>query len=160
MRFNSVPSECKGTVSFTTTPLCSKKLSWFWSNFIVRCLNASLWSTIVFEKEVISHSINTKPFFMHLKAHKVMQQGCFFFHYSLATSMTNWAQPFLCKFWDTPSEDTGLWQLTNYFSTRTVKLPWRAADHQIEPMTDRKTNHSINWWSKGWWCWQVWSYDI
>ena len=50
---------------------------------------------IVFEKEVISHSNNTrlsKPFNTRLKAHKVVQQGCFFFNYSLLTSMTNAAQ--------------------------------------------------------------------
>ena len=55
--------------------------------------NGSLWSNTVFEKEVISHSNNKrlqlKPFIMHLKAHKVMQQGCVFFHYSLATLMRN-----------------------------------------------------------------------
>ena len=31
---------------------------------------------------------------LHLKAHKVIQQGCFFFHYSLANSMTSWAKMF------------------------------------------------------------------
>ena len=35
-----------------------------------------------------------KPFIRHLKPHKVLQQGCFFCHYSLATSTTNWAKTF------------------------------------------------------------------
>ena len=54
----------------------------------------------------------------HLKAHNIVWQGCFFFHYYLAISMTNWAQMFTqfffffsCTCWDTPSEKTGLWQL-------------------------------------------------
>ena len=52
---------------------------------------------------------------MHLKAHKEMQQGCFLLHFSLATSMTNWTHIFTDLLfyawcWETPSENTGLWQ--------------------------------------------------
>ena len=43
-----------------------------------------------------------------LKANKVVRQWCFFFHHSLANSMTNWAQIFtglvFYACWDTPSE--------------------------------------------------------
>ena len=43
--------------------------------------NGSIWSNIVFDKEVISHSHNKtlqlKPFIMHLKAHKVCNKGVF-----------------------------------------------------------------------------------
>ena len=51
----------------------------------------------------------------HLIAHNFVWQGCIFFHYYLATSTTNWAK--ICTgllfyaCWDTPSENTGLWQL-------------------------------------------------
>ena len=40
---------------------------------------------VVFEKEVISRSNNNRiqPFIMHLKAHKVMQQGCLSFILSI-----------------------------------------------------------------------------
>ena len=62
--------------------------------------NGSLWSNVVFKKEVISYSNNErlqlKPFIIHLlKAHKVMQQGCLCFHYYLATSITNFEFKFL-----------------------------------------------------------------
>ena len=75
-------------------------------------------------KQVYQVELNTsslKPFIMHLKAHKVMQKGCFFFHYSLATLMTNWVQMFTdCYFMylclNTPSDSTGLWQLPNVSS--------------------------------------------
>ena len=62
--------------------------------------NDSIWSNMVFEKELISYSNNKwllawsllLHFFKQLKAHIFAQQGCFFFHYSLATSMTNWVK--------------------------------------------------------------------
>ena len=43
-----------------------------------------------------SHSSNKSPAacYWHLKVHKFVQQGCFFFHYFLATLMTHWAQIF------------------------------------------------------------------
>ena len=49
--------------------------------------NGSLWSNVVFEKETSSNS-----FIIHLNAHKVLQHKHVFFHCSLATLMTNWAQ--------------------------------------------------------------------
>ena len=69
------------------------------------------WSNQFLRKRLISHSNN-------LIAHKFVQQGCFFFNYSLATSMTNWANHFaflLCYacLGITPREKTGLWQLPN-----------------------------------------------
>ena len=53
--------------------------------------------------------------FKLLKAHNLSDKGGFSFHYSLATSTTNWVQIFtgllFYACWDTPSEKTGLWQL-------------------------------------------------
>ena len=44
--------------------------------------------------------------------HTFVQQLCvFFFHYSLATSTTNWGLLFYALCWDTLSENTGHWQL-------------------------------------------------
>ena len=47
---------------------------------------------------VISHSNNkafrSEVFLSHLKAHTFVQQGCFFFHYSLTTLMTNGVKMF------------------------------------------------------------------
>ena len=41
-----------------------------------------------------------KPFIVHLKAHKVMQLGCFFFHnYSLAKKMFNKLGPHFHRFY-------------------------------------------------------------
>ena len=54
---------------------------------------------IVFEKEVISQilkAFRSETFFSHLKQHKCVQQGCFFFHYSLANLMTNGVKMFTC----------------------------------------------------------------
>ena len=53
---------------------------------------------------------------MHLKAHKIVQQGCFFFQYSRATSTTGWAQIFhrfviLWMSGCTPSENTCLFDI-------------------------------------------------
>ena len=83
--------------------------------------NGSLWSNVVFEKQVFSYlNINRlQPWTLirHLKAHTFVQQGWFFFHYSLATLMTNWVKMFAdLSCWDTPSENTGLWQLPNVYS--------------------------------------------
>ena len=58
--------------------------------------NSSLWSDVVFEKDIISpHKI--KIWSLLLYAHENTQSNAtrvFFFHYSLASSMTNWAQSF------------------------------------------------------------------
>ena len=56
--------------------------------------NGSLWSNKVFEKEVISHqnmksSRPIKPFFGTWNQTNLCIKNVFFFHYSLATSMTN-----------------------------------------------------------------------
>ena len=61
--------------------------------------------------------------FMHLN---LCNKNVYFVHYSLATLMTNWVQIFtglvftyislLQKCWDTPSENTGLWQLPKVVS--------------------------------------------
>ena len=52
---------------------------------------------------------------MHLKAHNATKVFLSFFHFSLANSMTYWAQIFTVMLfyacWNTPSENTGLWQL-------------------------------------------------
>ena len=83
--------------------------------------SGSLWSNTFFLTQNIKR-LQLKSFIMHPKAHKVLQQGWFFFHCSLANSKTNWAI-FLYRFvslcnvcWDTPSENTGLWQLANLSS--------------------------------------------
>ena len=63
----------------------------FWKRAMESC-------NVVFKKEVIYHSsykiLQLKTLNIRLKAHKVMQQGCFFFRYYLATSTTNLAQIF------------------------------------------------------------------
>ena len=62
--------------------------------------NGSLWSNVVFNKK---RSIFPWIWFRDLrisiwgleikhKAHNLVWQGCFFLHYYLATSMTDWAQ--------------------------------------------------------------------
>ena len=87
--------------------------------------NNSLWSNIAFEKKNLFPRIwflNLRvrfwgPEIKHLKAHNFVWQGCFFFHYYLSTSVTNWMISnfhrflILCICWDTPSEKTGLCQL-------------------------------------------------
>ena len=51
----------------------------------------------------------SQSFIMYLKAHQFLQQGCFFFRYSFATSVTNWAQLFTdLLFFDTSSENSPL----------------------------------------------------
>ena len=64
--------------------------------WILQNIVESFSGIVSFEKDVTFHSIIKRLqawslFTRHLKAHKLVQQGCFFFHYSLATSMTNWA---------------------------------------------------------------------
>ena len=64
--------------------------------------NGSLWSDVVLEKEVIFNEFDFVTLDLefwgleikHLKAHNCVWKGCFFFHYYLATSKTNWAQIF------------------------------------------------------------------
>ena len=87
--------------------------------------NGSLWSGVVFrERSNFPHiwfgDLKLRTWGLeikHLKAHNSVWQGCFFFHYYLATSMTNWALKYLHRFdilcicWDTASGKTVLWQL-------------------------------------------------
>ena len=56
----------------------------------------------------------------------IVQQRCFFFHVFPATLLTNWDHIFTIYFilcvdvnvcWDTPSENTGLWQIPNMSSS-------------------------------------------
>ena len=60
--------------------------------------NSSLWSNVVFEKEVnwilskILKDFRPEAFFRHLKTQLFGQQGLFIFDCSLATSMANWVQ--------------------------------------------------------------------
>ena len=66
--------------------------------------NGSLWSGVVFKKKVIFHKFDFETSKLryrnwgleikHLKAHNFLWQGCFFFHYYLATPTTNWVQIF------------------------------------------------------------------
>ena len=66
--------------------------------------NSSLWSNVIFEKEVIFHEFDfetsdlefevTKSSICPVNEHNFGWQGCFFFHFYLATSSTNWAQIF------------------------------------------------------------------
>ena len=86
--------------------------------------NGSVWSNAVFKKEVISPSNNKilqpKPDIMHLKAHKVKQQG--FFPALVSCKLDDKLSPNVHRFvilsicWDTPSEKTGRWQLPNVSS--------------------------------------------
>ena len=71
---------------------------------------------------------------MHLKAHKVMQQGRFFFHYSLATFTltTNWAKNItsllLYAYVEIHQVSTGLWHLPKVhsaFDTHTKKATYQ-----------------------------------
>ena len=59
--------------------------------------NCSLWSNVVFKKEVI-FKLNLRPQLRSgiqaSESTQLMRQGCFFFHYSLTTSTTNWVQIF------------------------------------------------------------------
>ena len=81
--------------------------------------NGSLWSNIVFEKEVIFHlniwiwfrDLRIRfwgPEMKHLK--NFLWQGCFFFYYYLATSTTNRVQICELVIWCI-SEKTALWLL-------------------------------------------------
>ena len=51
----------------------------------------------------------------YLNAHNFVWQGCFFFHYYLATSTTDWYQIFtgllFYACWDTPTVKASFWQL-------------------------------------------------
>ena len=47
----------------------------------------------------------------HQKSHNFVWQGCFFFHYYLATSMTDWVQIFTGWLFCADVEKTGLWQI-------------------------------------------------
>ena len=77
-----------------------------------------LWSNVVFhefdlENSELDFEVSKSSIWKHTM---IVWQGCFFFHYYLATSTTTWAQIFYrfvssCICWDTPSEKTGLWQL-------------------------------------------------
>ena len=83
--------------------------------------NGSLWSDVVFEKEVIFHEFDFETSYLEFEVSKSSiwkhttscDKDVFFFHSLLATFTTNWAQyVILCICWDTPSEKTGLWQLS------------------------------------------------
>ena len=56
--------------------------------------NVSLWNNVVFKKEVIFRIRIWGLKIKRLKAHNFVWQGYFFFHYYLATTMTDWAQIF------------------------------------------------------------------
>ena len=85
--------------------------------------NSSLWSHVVFEKEVNNCSLKylnqIRDFswgleFKHLKAHNFYDKRVFFFfNYSLATSTTNWVQIFkgLLLFAFDEIHQVSLWQL-------------------------------------------------
>ena len=92
----------------------------------------SLWSYIVFWERgnFLLKYLNLKKgfrpdaFFNHLKiAHNcVTRPGCFFFHCSLFHCFIVFLQLLyqfiiVCLYWDTPSENTSLWQLPNLSST-------------------------------------------
>ena len=85
--------------------------------------NGTLWSDIVFKKEVICTWIWFQDLgfriwsleINHLNAHNFVWQGLFFFHYYLAPSMTDWAQILSSRFvilciMLRSSEKSGLWQ--------------------------------------------------
>ena len=57
--------------------------------------NGSLWSDVVFEKEVVFLKFRFWGLeIKHLKAHNFVWQGCFIFFSYLATPTTNWALNF------------------------------------------------------------------
>ena len=102
-----------------STKHCEKQLPLKWSSFRERSNFPQIWFRYL---RLRIWGLEIK----HLNAHNFAWQGCFFFHYYLATSTTDWAQIFtglvfyaLC--WEPPSEKTGLWQLPIVFIV--FKLP-------------------------------------
>ena len=89
----------------------------------------SLWSDVVFKKEVIFHEFDFETSSLEFEVSKSSiwkhttscDKGVFsFFHSYLATPSTDRAQIFTGLFLHTPSEKTGLWQLpivSNVFNT-------------------------------------------
>ena len=86
--------------------------------------NGSLWSEVVFEKEVIfrefDFEISDLDFWgleiKHLKAYNFVWQGFFFLSLLSSNFDDQFSSNFhrfviLCTWWDTPSEKTGFWQL-------------------------------------------------
>ena len=98
--------------------------------------NGSIWSDVVFEKEVIFHEFDfeTSEFDFEVSKSSIWKQttscdkGVFFFgQYYLATSTTNWDIHFhryvtLCIWWDTVSGKTGIWQLPKVTSAFRVNV--------------------------------------
>ena len=79
--------------------------------------NGSLWSNVVFEKEIIETS---ELDFEHRKAHNFVWQGCFFLSFSQLRRPIGlkFSQAcFVFIWWDTPSEKSGRWQLPIVSST-------------------------------------------
>ena len=104
--------------------------------------------------------LQLKPFIMHLKAHKVVQQGCFFFiHYSFASSLTNFHRFVIsCICWDTPRENTNmimscikqmlydLWSCT-YFTSSALSANNDGlveGTHAMLHLTVRSLSHSVH----------------
>ena len=87
--------------------------------------NGFLWSNVVFEKKVIYHSniSRAEAVFKRMKAHQICAIIIFIFYFSLFSSnfddklSQNIVKDsiFHAYCWDTPSENTGLWQKTNVY---------------------------------------------
>ena len=87
--------------------------------------NGSLWSSIVFEKEVISHKNNKRLLARSLlflsestqiRPLRVFFLSSFSHNFDDQLSSNYHRLVILCLYWYTPSEKTGLWQLPNDFS--------------------------------------------
>ena len=101
----------------------------------------SLWSSVVFEKEVIFHEFDfkTSELDFHFSKssiwkHTTFVSRMFFFHYSLAASTSSNFHRFviLCICCDTPSEKTGLWQLPIVSSVfKQDRADWTACPSRV-----------------------------
>ena len=95
--------------------------------------NWSLWSNLVLRKRYVLTQIlkDFRPEAFYLASEsKQSATKVFFFHYSLATSKDQLGPHFhrfiiSCTWWDTPSENTDLWQITKgVFNNRSI---WNAS---------------------------------
>ena len=98
-------------------------------------------------------------YFFYLKgcSWKGVQQGCFLFHYFLAPLITNWVQisirfVILCECWDTPNENSGLWQLLKLVSCISMVLTFLVIvscfilqDHPCQAALPQTHQKKISW---------------
>ena len=94
---------------------------------------------------------------------KIVQQVCFFFDYSIATSMTYWFKILTCSliyaYGISVSEKTGLWQLPNVYWWH-IKPLWPSTYLVWISVSCSSENTSFSWLSSAtvfpWWRWLWW----